>query len=502
MAISLCGKRSFPRDLDVQVTVSKSVADTTTALNVLCCVVQDAPFRPDADRVHVYSSMEEVETEFPNTSQAWAMANAFFSQSPRAAQLAIGKAFSTAQAGYLYGGGKTGTVAEFAAVNDGSFAIAVDGGEVTKVEQLDFTGNADYTAIVATINEKLTTLSLDVTCSYNGGVFVFTSQSTGEQSTVSYLTTCDPASGTDISGAGFLDGIEGDATPFNGYTPSGIAGELTLIAQAGQCAGVYLYAWALEIDFRDTADQQAASVWAQSRVAWLSLYSNDLTAPNASVTTDIGSVLNKLGNYRTTLFWGTQAGQYPDVALAAYMLHVDYNAQNSTVTAKFKDLVGITPAGITSTDLAVLESKGYNVLTLVGNQARTVREGDTVNPQWFIDDLINLDNWQEQAQTAVFNVFLRNKKVPYTDAGAKLIYQALAQVCELFILNGSLASRQSPDTLAPTGFTVTPAYAISYTPFAQMTDAMRQLRQGPPFVVDLNLAGAIHSVSVTVNAYA
>jgi len=46
------------------------------------------------------------------------------------------------------------------------------------------------------------------------------------------------------------------------------------------------------------------------------------------------------------------------------------------------------------------------------------------------------------------------------------------------------------------------AYTINNTPFSLMTAAERAARVGPPFTVDVNLAGAIHSVAIQINAFA
>lgn len=503
MAMVLCGSRSFPRDLDVQVSVTKVPVETLTDLSVLCAVVTDDIFYPDARRVQYYTTMQDLEEGgmVPATSKAWAMANAFFSQPTRAQTLCIGRMYTAPVAGFIVGSAGGGLV-DFKTITNGSFAIKVDGAVSKTISGLDFSAATTFENVATVINTALTTATVGATIAYVSGVWQITSATTGATSKVEPLTEAVPTSGTFIGGKALLAlSQDSYANQFDGYVPGDIASEMALIAQAATCSGKPIYAWALDSTLRTLDDQTLASNWVQGQRNWLVLTSNDAEAYNGTSKADIGTVLQTSGNFRTALMWSNQASQYPCVALAAYMLSVNYAERNSTVTAKFKDLTGISTVGISTSQLTILENKGYNVLTKIGNDARTVREGDEVLPTWFIDDLINLDNLATQIQTAVYNVFLRSKKVPYTNGGALMIRQAIAQICDLFVLNGALASRQRADDTVVEGYVLDPPYTIDYTAMHLIPVAQRAQRVGPPFTVNVNLAGAIHTVAINVNAY-
>jgi hypothetical protein len=496
MAIIACSDRSFPRDLDVDVQVSKPQVELETDLSVPVFVTKDAPFSHGADRIRYYESVEAVEADFATTQEAAKAAVFHFSQSPRAKTFAVAKAFTSDQAGFMVGG-DMGDILNFQAVADGSFTIEIDGVS-QDVTGLDFTAAADLDAVAAIID---TGLGAGATAVNDGGRIKIISATTGNGSTVSFLTPVSPATGTDISGPTFLNALQGVASVTDGYTVTDITQELSLIEQAADCAGKFVYGWTLDKTFRDTADQELASGWVQARVAIMALVSNSVSAKDPAFTTDIGSKISASGDYRTFVFWSDQPDEYPDVAALAYALHVNYNAENSTITMKFKDLLGITPAAIDLTDLTALQTKRYNVLTRVGNNARTFRDGVQAHPSWYIDDLINLDNYKEQLQTEVYNVLLREKKVPYTEAGVALIEDAIRKISELYVLNGTFAARRVEDNTRPAGFRIDPAYTITFTPLELISAADRAARIGPPFTVNANLAGAIHEVAINVNAF-
>lgn len=503
MAIVTCGARALPRDLDVNVQVSKPQVEQTTDLSVTVGVVNDADFDHDANRIRYYTSLAAVADDFADTTEAYKMATAFFAQTPRALRFAIAKAFTTAQAAFFVGGDLPAYTA-FTSVSNGSFTISIDGDE-QDITGLDFSLATDLDDVAAVIQ---TALQAVATGGYTSATAVvvnntlrITSGTTGDASTITVLTPVSPATGTDISGPTFLNGLQGTARAVDGYTPTGIVGELDLIAEAARCSGRFVYGWTLEKAYRNVTDQEAASGWAQARTAIMALTSNSVQAYDAAVTTDIGSVLEASGDFRTTLFWSDKPDEYPDVALLSYVLHVDYAAEGSTITAKFKNLVGITTAGISETQLGVLQSKRYNVFTRVGNNSRTVRDGVEADPNWYIDDLVNLDNFKEELQVNVYNVFLREKKVPYTVNGVTLLEDACDQICRRYVLNGTFAARPVLDDTRKSGVRIDPAYTITSTALELITAAERAARVGPPITIDGNLAGAIHSVNIGVNAF-
>ncbi len=497
---------SLPRSLDVNVTVTKPQAESTTDLSVPVFVQSTGGFDFGAARIGFYSTYASVAADTRVSPAGLAAARDFFAQPRRAAKMAVAQAFSTPQRGRVTTGPVTGSLASFAAVANASFAVTIDAvsNDVTGV---NLTGAASFTAIAALLQTAIRaetgpgfTLA---TVTYNTSTqqFVISSGTTGTGSLVSVLAPVNPAVGTDISGPAFLNGLTGTAVAQVGYTPTGFTGELDLIATAARAGGSFVYGFAIDAAYRDTASQDEMAAWAQANGRVTALVTNSPLAWDPSSTTDLGPEVKTLGLYRAWAIYHDNAAYYPDMALLALMLSVNYAQFNSTITAKFKDLVGIPLVNVTETQWFTLEGKGYNTFTLTGNTARVFREGTTGNAAWFIDDVVNLDNFVEELQVNVYNVFLRNGKVPYTTVGQALLQDAISQTCERYEFNGTIAPRDVLDTTEASGFRTVPAYVITPTPIAQMSASDRAQRIGPPFVVDLYLAGAIHSIAINVNAY-
>lgn len=501
MAVNVinCGNNSLPRSLDVAVTVTRPGAEQTTDLSIPLFVQNGGGFDHGAGRVAFYSTFDAVAADARVTAEGRKAARDFFAQPRRARRMAIGQAFSTPQTGYLLTG-LVGSILEFQAVTDGSFAISINGVSAN-ITGLDFSAAASYPAIETVIQNGLNAQSgagfSNAVVDYLDGQFVIRSGTSGDGSAVSVLGSAGV--GTDISGPLYMNGLQGVTVP--GYAPTGLVGELDMIAEATRCGGEFIYGWALDEVFRDTAEQIQAGQWAQSRTAIMPLVTNSPLAWDPNSTTDIGPEIIDLGLFRAWPFYHDNAEFYPDMALLAIMLSVNYAQRNSTITAKFKDLVGIPIVGITETQWSVLEGKGYNTFTLTGNTSRVTREGTTGNVAWYMDDVVNLDNLVEELQVAEYNVFLRNGKVPYTTAGQAMLEEAIQQVCERYVFNGSLADRRVLDLSQNAGYRVEPAYTINASPIELQTVSDRSQRIGPPFVVDLNMAGAIHSIAININAY-
>lgn len=500
--------KALDRSIDVETNVTKDQVERVTDLSVAVFSTPDAPFDQGADRIKLYATFDELKVDFNSTQEAYRAGNIYFAQSPRAKNMAVGKIFEAAMSGYMKGKGYNTVIGDWQAVSDGEFNIIVDGTPFDIVA-IDTSGAADIPAVIVLIQARLDFASAGVTVSIDGGSFRFTSNTTGDTSTVSDLATLAAPTGTDISGAGFINAANDpqddtdDNVIVDGYTPTGnIQDELQLISDAASATGKFVYAYALDRKFRDSSDQIDAATWMEARRGILALTLNSPLVLDPNSTSDIGFLLEASANIRTFSNFHDNAFYYPEMGILARMLSVNYSAERSTITAKFKDIVGIPTVGIDSTDLTVLNNKRVNTFTAVGNNARTVREGIEANTNWFIDDLINLDNYEEQIQTEVYNVFLKNGKVPYNTDGTTLLRSAIERISTRFIFNGTFSDRE---VLDETGDLNSPlieaAFTITNTPFSLMTASERASRVGPPFIVRVNLAGAIHSVVININAF-
>lgn len=506
--------KALSRDIDVNITVSKPQAETATDFSIICFCTPDAPFDHDGTRIRYYQSLDAVQADFAASSEAVRAATDFFSQSPRAKTLAIAKVFEEAVAGFCQGGAIADkNLTEWKAVTDGAMKLTIDGvtKEVTGISFADINAIADIAGVLQTAIRGVGGDGFETaTVIYNNttGTIRIVSGTVGEASTVAKPQAA--ASGVDITSADYLNIAEIPGSQVQpsycvpGYTPAGLDSELGYIKEAAYANSKFVYGWTLDRKYRDSDDAIAAAGWAEAQTAaMLGLVTNSPMAYVASSVTDVGYICQKNGYHRTYVVYHNNPFYYPEVAILAYALHVNYAGINTTITTKFKDLFGIPTVPITSSELAVLTGKRINTFTLVGNQSRTFREGVDSNASWFMDDLINLDNFREELQVAVYNVFLQNKKVPYNANGVNMLRNAMVKICDRYVKNGCLSDRElTEEEQAVTGMETEPAYIINFTDVADMSVSDRAQRIGPPAQIKLNLAGAIHSLSINVEAYA
>lgn len=504
MSIVIASDLSLSRDIDVRVNVSKPQAELTTDLSVSVFVTPDAPFDHDANRIRFYTSLDAVAGDFASSSEAYKAATAFFSQSPRSLRFAIGKVFETPVSGFLKMGSVDKVLTNWTGITDGSFQVSIDG--ISKdVTGIDFTGASDMDAVASILQAKLGVASAGTTVvNLGSGVFKIVSGTTGESSTVSFLDAVTPATGTDISellgGRYNTDSEVQTAYAVPGYTPGNLASEVALISEAATCSSRFVYGWTLDKKYRDDSDAVDVAEWIEANTALLALCVNSAFAYDSGSASDVGSLVNAAGYTRTFVVYHNNPYYYPEVAILARALSVNYAAPDSTITTKFKDLNGIPTVPITQTQLEVLNGKRINTFTAVGNNARTFREGVNASPSWFIDDRINLDNFREELQVAVYNVFLQRKKIPYTTNGLNLLRSAMDRICNRYVINGTFAERPVDQTEYDKP-AIEPAYLISFAGIGSMTVSDRNQRVGPPATIIVNMAGAIHSISIAVEAY-
>ena len=290
------------------------------------------------------------------------------------------------------------------------------------------------------------------------------------------------------------------ANALPGYTPTNIASELTNVQNAAAASGQFLYGWCFGASLRVPAIQEVAASWALAQqYAFMPLVSNDPSAVNPVYTSDIGSMLKGTQNKRVMLQYHNNSQQYPDVSVLALMLSVNYRLKDSTLIPMFKALPGIDPVPMTMTQYNALIAKGYNVYVGMGYGTIDIeRTGQVPASGWWMDTVINMDNFANELVVNVYNVFLRNGKVPYTSGGQLLLVDACMDTGYQYTYNGTFADRQVEDLTQKSGYSIVPAVQVNPTPIWMSTSAQRISRVGPPIGMVCQDAGAIQSISINV----
>lgn len=365
-----------------------------------------------------------------------------------------------------------------------------------------------------------------VTVTANEESLILTTTETGSAATLAFASA--GSAGTDVSallgltsGAG-ANVVNGTTTPVvdisemlgltqesgaslqaSGYVAGSITEELAANRAYIQNIGSNAYAWSLDAEYRDTQDAQDFASWVNGLgvEGVTCIVTNNPNVLNASDTSNIAYICNSMNYQGVATFYHDNAQVYPDVAYLATLQSVNYATANSVLDMKFKNLGSIPAVNLPdlNTNLSTLDNKRCNTITYWGTRdALCVRNGDQSSSLWRSDLWVNVCNFIAELKINVANVFLRNKKIPYTVAGQTLLTSATTQTCDAYVTNGSFADREYADSTAENGVSLAKAYTITPQPISSSTPAQRRAGIGTPFAIVLNDSGSMRSIAISI----
>ena len=220
----------------------------------------------------------------------------------------------------------------------------------------------------------------------------------------------------------------------------------------------------------------------------------------ASSTTDIAAELAALGLNKTAVQY-CSSSPYAFASAIARILAVDYTGKNTTLTLMWKQEPGVVPESLTASQIASLEAKNCNVFVNYNNGTAIFEPGKCVSGE-FIDTIMGIDAFKVTLQTALYNVlYTLGTKAPQTDDGVHLLVAAAEKVCTQFVNNGLFA----PGTWNYAGFGallqgayLDKGYYVYAAPVASQSSADRAARKSPTIQIAVLMAGAIHTVALSV----
>ncbi|MEA1064745.1 DUF3383 family protein [Erwinia sp. HR93] len=190
------------------------------------------------------------------------------------------------------------------------------------------------------------------------------------------------------------------------------------------------------------------------------------------------------------------------VSVAALLCSINFSAQNSMITLKFKSLPGVTSdTSVTSSIAAKLDALGINYYTDYGTKSM-LAEGWMLGQVYWADEVIGLDWLQNKIQTNVFNALAILPKIPLSDAGVATVCGYIDKVMRLAVNNGLVGPGEWAGGAVgevATGDYLENGYYIYAEPVSSLSADDKKNRKCPPITVCAILAGAIHSVQITVN---
>lgn len=457
------------------------------------CIAGDSAVIDGLERLRSYTSIEGVADDFGTTDPEYLAALLYFSQSPKPSILYIARWVREDSPGLLYGGMATTTMETWTAITDGSMSLAIDGDAVA-LTSLDFHSATNMNGVASVIN---TALGSDGDCTWDGTKFIITSGTAGADSSVGYATS--GASGTNVSAlAGLTATLAYDPVPgYDAETPVQCAE--TLADVSGEWYGLMFAASTMPTD--DQSMAVAGFIEAASKARVFGYTVTDIRAKSAVYASDLFTRLKALSYDRSIGQYSTSS-PYAVASLLGRAFTVNFNANRSTITLKFKAEPGIVAETITETEATALAAKNANVFVNYDNDTAIVQEGKVASGAYF-DEVHGLDWLQNAIQTECFNLLYQSKtKVPQTESGVGQIVSTIAKVCREAINNGLIApgvwnadgfGQLAQGDYLPQGF-----YIYSQ-PIVDQAQSEREARKAPPIQVAAKLAGAVHFVDVAID---
>jgi hypothetical protein len=402
-----------------------------------------------AERIRYYNSLLDVAADFADTSSPeYLAARAMFSQSPRPARIAIGRAANKPTQVF--------TLSVSSVQNLHTYQILVKGEGVTETTA-SFTSDASATdaEIVAGLVSALNAVTgNNYVAAGAASPFTVTADAAGDWFSLQVMNPADLEIAQTHADPGItadLNAIELENADWYGFT--------TL--------------------YNSNAYVLAAAAWAESSAS-RKVYVLDVNETDA-ITTAAGNsdTLDDLG----TLEYARTMGAYhpsPADFMAAAWLGKCLPLEPGSETWKFKTLAGVNPVTLTGTHRTNLLARNANSYQTVAG-VNITWEGTTSDGN-FLDVVRGLDWLEDDMSKSVFEALAGASKIPYTDTGVAVITGKIRASLRRAVNRQILAEDPEPVVTAPKVADVAP-----------VDKAARLL---PDIRFSGTLAGAIHRVEI------
>lgn len=229
-------------------------------------------------------------------------------------------------------------------------------------------------------------------------------------------------------------------------------------------------------------------------------YSDNADGAKDSSKKDVFSTLMAQSFKRSFGLFSSTA--HAAAAAMGFAMGANTGTAGSAYTMAYKTLAGVAPDALSETDVENLKSKNANYYITRGGTYNILEPGVTANGDWY-DEVIGIDQLANDIQIACMDTLANTKtKIPYTDAGALQFVLACNGACQDAVDRGFLAPGiwNGVSILdLENGDTLEAGYLCQAEPVADQSAADKALRICPPIYACVNLAGAVHSVTIKVD---
>lgn len=449
-------------------------------------------------RMREYTDLDGVAADFGTNVPEYAAARLWFGQSPSPDTLLIGRWANTPSNGQLIGGPldvANRTISPWLLIDDGAFQITINGVGPTEIGNLDFSAVENMNGVASVIESGFPGGS--VTCVWDAENFRFVLTSvdeTGEASTLSFGSA--PNAGTDISDMMVITDANG------AYTADGVDAQSALETVQIFQDRFSTQWYGLVIPAATDEDHLAVAGYIEALDAlhYYGVTTQDADTLVAGNEDCVAALLQALGVSQTAIQYSSSS-PYAIISALARILTTNWQANSSTITLMYKNEPLVTAETLSQTEMSALQAKNCNVFVEYNNQTAIFENGVACSGQ-FIDTVIGVDWLSSSIQTTVYNLLYGSTtKIPQTDSGMNQIVAQIDAVLAQAVANGLLA----PGVWNAGGFGqlkqgdyLSKGYYIYAPPVGSQSQSDRAARMSVPFQIAAKLAGAVHTVDVTV----
>lgn len=179
---------------------------------------------------------------------------------------------------------------------------------------------------------------------------------------------------------------------------------------------------------------------------------------------------------------------YANVAWMAAVFSLDPGSE----TWAYKTLKGVVPSELTTREMRLLDENGLNYYVACAGRNIT-RDGKMAAGEWI--DIIRFRDWlKNQMQIRIYELFVKNPKIPYTDAGIALVENQMEAVLASGQKTGGIAETEYDENDDPVyGYTVSVPLAARISSEQKARRVLKDCR------FTARLAGAIHVTELKGN---
>ena len=461
-------------------------------------ILGDSAVIPLNEKIRIYTGLDAVAQDFGVTAPEYYAASLYFSQSPRPAQLMIGRWFASALHAQLIGGELSAAeqaISSWTAIDDGALNLTIDGNAI-QLTGLDFSEVTNLNGVANVVQTKLTAALAGASIEWTGERFIITGATAGDTGTIEFATDTAASS---LATMMKLTGQAADSVHdgVDAETPAESAARF-----ANESAGWYGLTFAAAATISDAEHLAvAAFIEGSSKARRYGITIQNAAVLDPASETDLGSMLKK-ARYRRTSWIYSSHNPYAVCSMFARAFAVNFSGNRTTITLMYKQMPGVVYEELTETQAQALAAKNGNVYVLYDNDTAILQYGVNADGTYF-DELHGADWLADAIQVALYNLLYQSQsKIPQTDEGVAMLVNAAQRVLDEAVNNGFVA----PGIWNADGFgtlkrgdRLDSGYYVYIGSVDDQDQSEREQRKAPPMQIAIKLAGAIHTADVIVN---